>query len=173
MNDPFSSGYRSSGRKPRRDREVYAMPTYRRIRSRDHRMHWGVLGVIIAVLAVLAGLLAWFNAYEYGTETSVVFTVKQLDDQASGNSHQYLIFTYVPGTTKPAEVFKDTDAWFHGKWNSSNLFNELATGNTYRCTVYGFRNGILSSYRDALVCSQLTLGQAQQHRDEWVKPVGS
>lgn len=156
------------------NRQSYYIPRPSRMRSSHHYFHPVAWLVTILVLAIIAGLVAWFNTYEYGTETSAVFTVKQLDDQASGsNSHQYLIFTDVPGTHTPGEVFKDTDAIFHGKWNSSNLYNYLTAGDTYRCTVYGFRNGILSSYRDALVCSQITVAQAQQYRGEWVKPVSS
>jgi hypothetical protein len=169
----YSDGYVSSGSRYR-DRETYVLPRPSRIRSSQHRWHPGAWIASILVLAILAGLFAWFYSYEYGTETSVVFTVKALDDQATGNNgHQYLVFTDVPGTTTAAEVFKDTDAWFHGKWNSSNLFNYLTVGKTYRCTVYGVRNGVFSSYRNALVCSPLTLAQAQQYRGEWVKPVGS
>ena len=67
------------------------------------------------------------------------------------------LVTDVPGTTTPGEVFKDTDATFHGKWNSSNLYNYLVQGSTYRCTVFGVRSGFLSSYRDLLVCSQITV----------------
>ena len=157
-----------------RNRQAYYLPRPRNIRSSQHRFHPGAWAVVILVLALLAGLTAWFNTYEYGTETSVVFTVKQLDDQAGSNgSHKYLIFTDEPGTHTPAEVFKDTDAIFHGKWNSSNLYSYLAAGSTYRCTVYGFRSGFRSSYRDALVCSQITMAQAQQYRGEWVKPVSS
>lgn len=156
-----------------RDRTTYAVPRLRHIRSPQHRMHFGCLGAIIAFLVIAVGLSAAIYQYEYVSETSVVFTVKQLDDQASGNSHKYLVFTEVPGTHAPAEVFEDADAFLHGKWNSSNLWNYLQTGDTYRCTVYGYRNGVLSSYRNITVCSPLTLEKAQQYLSEWVKPVGS
>lgn len=173
---PFVQDGRRSGdaRTPRGQRQVYGVPTYSRVRSGEHRMHWGCLGAVLAFLAVVIGLAVWFSVYEYGTETSAVFTVRQLDDQSSGSSHKYLIFTEVPGTTKPAEVFEDTDAWFHGKWNSSNLYSNLTAGSTYRCTVYGFRNGVLSSYRDLLVCSRITVAQARgQYAGEMVKAVSS
>jgi hypothetical protein len=143
---------RSSG--SYRDRQTYVLPRPRHIRSSEHRWHWGGWLAVLVILAALAGLGAWFNSFEYGTETSVVFTVKNLDDQSTGSSgHQYLVFTYLPGTTTPGEVFKNTDAWFHGKTNSSDIQSALVPGHTYRCTVYGKRRHLTSSYRDILVCS--------------------
>lgn len=102
-----------------------------------------LLSIIIAV--VFAGLFGMFWHYEYGTERSVTFTVKSLDDQSTGSSgHKYLVFA-TDGT-----VYENTDSWFHGKTDSSNVQNLFEAGGTYRCPVYGYRNTFLSSYQDIL-----------------------
>ena len=131
-------------------RTVYRMPSYGKARSRQHRMHPGWLAGILAVLIVLAGLGAWFYQYEYGSEHSVTFTIASKDDQASGsNGHRYLIFT------TRGETYQDTDAWFHGKVNSSSMWFQLQVGHSYRCTIYGYRVALLSGYPDLLYCKQV------------------
>lgn len=107
------------------------------------------------VVAALVGVLAYFGwNYEYGTEHNVTFTVKSLDDQASGsNGHKYLVFA-TDGT-----VYQDTDSWLHGKNDSSNIYAWLTLGHTYDCPVYGYRNFLASSYDDILDgCRDITPG---------------
>lgn len=110
------------------------------------RSNAGCLAATIAVLVVLliAGIAAWH--YEYGTERTVTFTVQSVDDQATGSSgHQYLVFTTA------GQVYKDADAWLHGKTDSSNVYALLNhPGQTFRCPVYGFRIFWMSSYPDIL-----------------------
>jgi hypothetical protein len=101
-----------------------------------------IIAVIIACIVVLIGGSFWYM--EYGTEHTVTFTVKSLDDQATGNSHQYMIFT------TDGQVYQDTDAWFHGKTDSSNVYDFLSVGDTYTCPVYGIRSTLFSSYEDIL-----------------------
>ena len=99
--------------------------------------------VAIVVLLLAGGLLFWH--VEYGTESTVTFTVKQLDDQpTSNNGHQYLVFT------TNGQVYKNTDSIWHGKTDSSNVQAIFNVGDTYTCPVYGFRIFIFSSYKDIL-----------------------
>lgn len=105
-----------------------------------------MLGTIVLVLALGFGYY-----FEYGTEQTVTFTVTGLTDQAKGTGHQYLVFTTRPG--KGIEVFKDADAFWHGKHDSSDVwarFVNAGKGAVWRCTVYGWRVFISSSYRDIL-----------------------
>lgn len=102
----------------------------------------GCAGLLIGA-GILAGIIGG-AVVEFGTQTTATFTIKNLDDQSTGNSHKYLIFT------TQGEVFENTDAWFHGKTDSSNLQNWFTPGDTYRCPVYGVRNTLISSYRDVL-----------------------
>jgi hypothetical protein len=144
--DPRSGGYRQ--------RATYRVPTPRRVRSSDHRMHFGCLGLTLVAVIVLGLLGWWFTSYEYGTEHHETFTVTRLDDQSNGSSgHKYLVFGRLPDGT--ARVYQDTDAIFHGKMNSSDLYAQLQVGRTYNCNLYGVRNHLLSGYQDLLSCTEV------------------
>lgn len=109
------------------------------------------LYIFVAALAtlfvIIGGFMFWH--YEYGTERSVTFTVRSLDDQTTyngkyGSGHQYLIFT------TDGQVYKNTDSWMHGKTDSSNVQAMFTVGDTYTCPIYGFRVFWMSSYPDIL-----------------------
>lgn len=142
-----------------RDRDTYRYPRPRNIRDRDKRVSpvSGVVTIIILAVLVIAGLISlWTWNYQFGTETHVKLTVASKDDQATGSSgHQYLIFTkHADGT--PGETFKDTDAFWHGKFNSTDLYVQLQPGHSYDCDVYGRRNHLTSNYRNLINCVSIT-----------------
>ena len=116
-----------------------------------------VLGA--AALAVVAAVVLGFIDFwhtEYGTETTVTFTVKQLDDQSTSSGHQYLVFT------TDGRVFKNTDSTWHWKFDSSSVEAMLNDGDTYTCPVYGYRNPYNSQYQDLLDgCQQVPATAAQ------------
>ncbi len=121
----------------RYDRTSYYIPTPRRVRSPQHQWHMAGITTTIAVLVLLVLGIASCQHFEYGTEHLVTFTIASKDDQASGNNHQYLIFT------RGGHTFKDADAWFHGKLNSSDVWAGLHTGQRYTCDVYGWLLGLI------------------------------
>ncbi len=107
----------------------------------------GLLGAIAAAVVLLViAIVGWH--YEYGTDRTVTFTVRSLDDQVTSGGgsikHQYLIFT------TSGQVYKNTDSFWHGKFDSSSVQAMFQQGGTYRCPVYGFRIFIASSYPDIL-----------------------
>lgn len=109
---------------------------------------WAGRAVAVVLIALFA-LIGWH--FEYGTEKTVTFTVTQLDDQGTYRSHQYMIDTV--RSDGQTEVFKDTDAFWHGKHDSSDVwarFGQYGKGATWRCPVYGFRLYFGSHYRDIL-----------------------
>lgn len=110
-----------------------------------------IKGIIIAIVVAVAAYAGWH--FEYGTQRTVTFTVKSLDDQSGSSSHTYLVFT------DQGQVYKNTDSWMHGKTDSSNVQNWLTLGHTYRCPVYGWRSFITSGYPDILDgCTDQTPG---------------
>jgi hypothetical protein len=110
---------------------------------------FGPIGfVLIVLLALILGGTGF--AVAHSTERTVTITVKSLDDQSTGNGHQYLVFTTGDG------VYKDTDSIWFGKFSSSNLFAELSPGGTYRCRTTGWRMPLFSSYRNLLSCTQVS-----------------
>jgi hypothetical protein len=128
-------------------RQPYYIPMPRRVRSPEHHWHLGAAVVILAILGLILVGVVSCNRFEYGTEHLVTFTIASKDDQASGNNHKYLIFT------RGGHTFEDTDAYFHGKLNSSDIYAGLQVGHTYTCDVYGWRNHVLSSYQNIIWCA--------------------
>ncbi len=131
------------------------MTTRTRTGSRSATPGLGCLGLVAAAIVVLfAAFLGWH--YEYGTQRTVTFTVRSLDDQVTSSSsggikHEYLVFT------TSGQVYKNTDSFWHGKFDSSSVQAMFQQGATYRCPVYGFRIFIASSYPDILDgCKQVT-----------------
>jgi hypothetical protein len=98
--------------------------------------------ILVAIILVLVGSCTYIRDIKTGT---VTFTVNWLDDQANGRGHKYLVFT-------SAGVYQDTDNLFHGKFDSSDLFARLRTGQRYTCTYTGFRVPLFSSYRNLIDC---------------------
>ena len=139
------------GNRNYRSRSTYRMPTYRNVRSREHRMHSGCLAAVLGVMALVAYLCWAFVNYEYGTEHHVTFTVTQVTDQATSKGHRYLIYGKTPAGQ--LMIFENTDALFHGKTNSTDLQASLRPGMTVDCNVYGWRNHFLSGYPDLLACT--------------------
>jgi len=105
-----------------------------------------LLAAFGAIAVLLIAFLGWH--YEYGTQRTVTFTVRSLDDQVTSSDgsihHQYLVFT------TSGQVYKNTDSFWHGKFDSSSVQAIFQAGSTYRCPVYGFRIFIASSYPDIL-----------------------
>ena len=103
------------------------------------------------IVLVIAAFFAWLGFdYSLAHEHNSVQVLKiiSLDDQATQQRHQYLVFT-------DKGVFKDTDNIWLGKWNSSNLYNELLQHphGTFRCNVHGERQQITSNYPDLISCT--------------------
>lgn len=125
------------------------------------------IAVVVLAVALIVGIGAWSTYAEFGTQENVTFTVTGLDDQVTSSSgsisHQYLIST-VRDAGQKTEVFKDTDALFHGKTDSSDVwarFQQAGRGAIWTCPVYGFRIFIFSSYRNILDgCKLLHPGSA-------------
>lgn len=137
-------------------RQTYRFPTYSRIRSPHHQWHVGWMMSILGVIALIVFLAASFWQYEYGSEKTVTFTITRLDDQAQSKGHKYLIF----GTDPQGKnvIYENTDAWFHGKTDSSDIWAAMQVGQTWRCPVYGYRIHISSSYQDILDGCKLLRG---------------
>ena len=100
----------------------------------------GILAV--AVVGVLgAGVYGLYEAVNPTKDVTVTVTDKVVKN--SKNDSTYLIFT-------DKGVYEDSDSMINGKWNSSDLYNELKVGKTYTLHVRGIRNHVLSWYPNIL-----------------------
>lgn len=97
----------------------------------------GAAIVGIGGLGVLLSGLLGFTAYvQLGTVDHVSVTVTGSERVTS----KYLVFA-------KGETFQNTDAMFHGKWNSSDLHGKIQPGE-WNMKVYGYRIPLLSTYRN-------------------------
>lgn len=108
-----------------------------------------VIEIIVALLVCfsLAMCLSFYFPACYPNEaTDVVKTHdKQVMTRQTGRSisNYYLVFT-------DKEVFMIEDSLSRFMFHSSDLFNEIKTGQCYTFTVYGYRDHLLSQYRRIL-----------------------
>lgn len=104
---------------------------------------------IIGCAALLLLPFCCTALYQHGTSETVRITVKDKErvsystgsGESKGISSKYLIFT-------ESETFENTDAWFSGKFSSSDLYGKLDKGQSYTVRVYGWRVPLLSWYRN-------------------------
>jgi len=86
-------------------------------------------------------------------------------------TQKYLIYT-VDADGRVA-VFENTDSFPWRKFNSSDFFASLATGETYRLRVVGFRIPVLSKYRNIIGIEQVDEGERILIDDELSRGLGS
>ncbi len=97
-----------------------------------------LLGGILFLLLVGGGIFLTFNSVDYPT-----ITIKDKERITEDDNSYYLIFT-------EEEVFKNTDALLFGKFDSSDVYNKLEIGKTYKVKVNWYRIPFLSAYRNII-----------------------
>jgi hypothetical protein len=111
----------------------------------------GYGGCATVILILIVGLI-WLGPMFMGAAVGgqgsseaacLVATVTKTERvmDAGGKSSRYLIYT-------DQEVIEDTDNWIAGKTNSSDIYGKIVAGRKYRFTLIGWRNEILSHYRN-------------------------
>lgn len=96
--------------------------------------------IIIGIIAVIA----YFGfQFEYGNEREVICTVdeKWIKRASDENKDLYLV-------SCGDEVYKISDLFFKGKFDSSNIYANLKVNKKYKLTVSGYRFGYFSSYQN-------------------------
>jgi hypothetical protein len=99
--------------------------------------------IFAGAVAVIIGII-YFFVMEFGTQHDVTFRIASKDDQSGQSGHTYLIFT-----GRNHELV-NSDAMWHGKHDSSDLWARMHVGDTYTCPVYGYRRYWPTSYMDIL-----------------------
>lgn len=107
----------------------------------------GVIGIVISIIigAIIIGLIGvavYFATIEYQNEETIEITVKDKYIKRSGDSDIYLI------ASEEGETYKITDLLFKGKFNSTDLYNELTIGEKYKVTITGIRLQYFSMYKN-------------------------
>lgn len=94
--------------------------------------------VLVAFLFAIATVIV-----PLATKSEAIFTVNKMERIAEGSNSKYLVYT-------DKGVYENTDSLVLGKFNSSDLYNQMKEGSTYEAVVTGFRIPILSSYKNII-----------------------
>lgn len=106
----------------------------------------GIL-IILGILAVIATPIIYTVA-KYQSVNEYTVTIDDKEAKNNQNSSKYLIFTTLEDGDK--KVFENTDAWFAGKFDSSDMYNEFEVGETYTIRTHGWRIPVLSMHENIL-----------------------
>ncbi len=103
----------------------------------------GYFKILTLAIAIMIG----FEISRQSRTETLTIRVKDKDittvSTGKSTESKYLIFT-------DDEVFEESDEMFRGKFNSSDVYNELEVGSVYRVKVIGFRIPFLSMYRNII-----------------------
>jgi hypothetical protein len=101
---------------------------------------------MLAILALLFVAAVGYAVYQinYPVEIGLLVTV----DRKEYADNTYLVFT-------KDEVFRIDDTLLHHRWNSSDVYNQVEEGATYRITVCGHRSPFWSMYRNILTLERV------------------
>lgn len=108
-----------------------------KMNKKGQELFWGI-GFLLFVIFLIIGI-----SLSYSTVTETTITIKDKERISDGTSSYYLIFTN-------NEVFKNDDSIIQLKFDSSDIYNQLNVGGTYKVKVNWFRFPLTSSYRNIL-----------------------
>jgi len=103
-----------------------------------------IIGLIaVAVIGIVIYNVAYYSTIE---DVTIVVTDKERiveSDGDKGTTSKYLVFT-------ESETFENTDEFWMGKWNSSDVQGGLKIGDTATVQVIGWRWSFFSMYRNII-----------------------
>lgn len=97
--------------------------------------------ILLFVLAII-GFTIYCVTIEYQNGETIEITVKDKYVKRKGESDLYLV------ATEEGETYKIEDLFFKGKFNSTDLYNELDIGEKYKVEVTGARIPFFSMYKN-------------------------
>lgn len=98
--------------------------------------------LIFVVVLVIVGFIIYGVTIEYQNKEIIEITIKDKYIKRNGESDLYLV------ATEEGETYKIEDLFFKGKFNSTDLYNELDVGDKYKVEVTGVRIPFLSMYKN-------------------------
>lgn len=98
--------------------------------------------LIVLVVLVIIGFVFYCYTIEYQNKEIIEITIKDKYIKRDGETDLYLV------ATEEGETYKIKDLFFKGKFNSTDLYNELDVGKKYKVEVTGARIPFLSMYKN-------------------------
>jgi hypothetical protein len=113
---------------------------------------WIGLVACLVILGLIVGPVLIYRAAKYNSIHHETFKVEKLPNRdmqygpdGSKNDYANLVYT-------DKGIFQNTDSWFPWKTRSSDVYNQLRVGKTYRCEIAGWRIGFFSMYKNIVTC---------------------
>lgn len=108
------------------------------------------LGILLGIIVIIF-LIIWISyAVKYAfTEGSETITVKDKWVKPKGNDAKYLV------SSTNGQVFQITDSCIYWRWYSSNVYDSITIGKTYKITTQGFRFGFMSDYKNIITLEEV------------------
>lgn len=102
-----------------------------------------VFSIIIGILILgFIGIAIYFSTVEYQNEETIEITVKDKYIKRSVDDDLYLV------AGDNGETYKIEDLIWKGKFNSTDLYNQLEIGSKYKITATGIRLQYFSMYKN-------------------------
>ena len=102
-----------------------------------------VFSIIIGILILgFIGIAIYFSTVEYQNEETIEITVKDKYIKRNGDDDLYLV------AGDNGETYKIEDLIWKGKFNSTDLYNQLEIGSKYKITATGIRLQYFSMYKN-------------------------
>lgn len=102
-----------------------------------------LVGFIVgAIILAIVGVFVYFGTIEYQNEQTIEITVKDKYVKRDGESDIYLV------ASEAGDTYKITDLLWKGKFNSTDLYNQLTIGEKYKITITGVRLQYFSMYKN-------------------------
>lgn len=102
-----------------------------------------IVGVIFGIIILgLIGFAIYISTIDYQNEQTIEITVKDKYVKRSGDEDLYLV------AGDNGETYKIEDLLWKGKFNSTDLYNQLTVGEKYKITVTGIRLQYFSMYKN-------------------------
>lgn len=105
------------------------------------------IGAFVVIVLAILGLII-LNIAGLFNQNYYTVTITDKGIKRSGDSDVYLIYTTLENGS--IETFQNTDNFFYGKFNSSNIYADLVVGGKYKIKVIGFRIPFLSRYQNII-----------------------
>ena len=107
----------------------------------------GAVEIVVAIISgiIILGILGFViycSTIDYQNEETIEITVKDKYIKRYNDSDTYLV------VSEDGETYKIEDLLFKGKFNSTDLYNQLDIGKTYKITTTGIRLQYFSMYKN-------------------------
>ena len=104
----------------------------------------GLTGIetVLVIALICVSIYRPLNKASNIRDVTVTVTDKAVKN--NGDNGKYLVFT--EDTKGNVITFEITDSWVKGRFNSSDVYAAIKSGNTYNFTVGGSRNELMSWY---------------------------